>query len=791
MKVLKTTAAAAALALGLAAPAAAETISVERAAKRDCLTSAAGERGVSTTRFVARTTGLVTFRLTAARGDWDLGLFDADSGRRLGGSAGFGASEIARTIVRKGQAITVQACRRKGRSARATLRRGFVELVRDTSLEKLQLVRVPFVNRAVVPVLEGYGLDVTHNAHSGFVDVVLHSDRDRSVLGRLGLPYTVLIDDLLAAERAERRKDVAYAKRQAAEGSPLPTGRTEYRQPEDYAAELKQIVEGFPALAKPIALKEKTIEGRELGAIEIAADVAHDGGRPVFVLNALHHAREWPAAEGAMEFAWLLVNGYGSDPRITKLLDTTRIVVMPVTNADGFQVSRTAPNPDPDEEQGIGTVYSTATGVVVLGGSLGYKRKNCNPGPNLPSLGQPCELAIGVDPNRNYAESWGGPGASSNPNDQSYRGTAPFSEPEPRAVKELVSQLNPTGLITTHNVAALVLRPPGLEADGFAPDEEYMKNLGEKMAIATGYTNQYGWELYDTTGTTDDWTYPTTGGFGYTIEMGPSSGFFHGNYEEHVVEQWTGNDDTAIGGLREAYLTAAEHARDASFAARIAGRAPAGRTLRITKTFQTASYPVCTIADPLPIGLNGPDGVSTDVCAPEGDVIMTDEKLDFTTVVPASGRYEWWVNPSTRPFVGREGKIESYKLTCEQDGQVLQETEVVVGRGEVKTIDLPCGGALVGGPSGADGVTAKLLSIRSARGGRVARVRVETLGGALSGAKLTLKRGKRTLGTKRVKTLSGRRTLAVKVRRGRLGKGRYTVVLRAENLRVTKKLKAR
>ena len=782
MKLLQSSAAAAAIAaLALAAPAtAAETITVDRAAKRDCLTPAAGERGVHTTRFTAPTTGLVDFRLRAASGDWDLALFDGSS--RVGGSAGFGANELARTLVRKGQQLTVQACRRSGRSARASLARGFTELVRTELEEKPMLVRVPFVDRAVVPRMEAAGLDVTHNAHSGFVDVVLHSAADRDVLARLGLPHYVLIEDMLAAERNERAKDRAYSARLAQEGSPLPTGRTDYRQPEDYPAELKQIAETYPQLVKSMTLKEKSFEGRDIAAIEIAADVANDKGRPVFVLNALHHAREWPAAEGAMEFAWMLVKGYGSDPRITKLLDTTRIVVMPVTNPDGFQVSRTAPNPDPDEEQGVGTVYSTATGVVILGGSLSYKRKNCNPGPNVPAAGQPCEFAIGVDPNRNYAESWGGPGASSNPNDQSYRGTAPFSEPEPRAVKELVSQLNPTGLITTHNVAALVLRPPGLESEGFAPDEGYMEALGEKMAIATGYTNQYGWQLYDTTGTTDDWTYPTTGGWGYTIEMGPSSGFFHGSYEVHVVNQWTGDGDTAIGGLREAYLTAAEHARDPSFAARITGRAPAGRTLRITKAFQTASYPVCGVADV---------AIVDSTCAPQGDVIMTDEKLDFSTKVPASGRYEWWVNPSTRPFVGREGKIESYKLTCEQDGQVLQETEVVIGRGEVKTIDLPCGGTLTDPAGGANGVTAKLLEIKRAKGGRAAKVRVQVLGGSLSKARITVKKGKRKLGSKRVKTLTGTRTIKVKARKGRLKKGRYTVVLRAENLRVKKSLKSR
>jgi hypothetical protein len=778
------------VALVAATPAQAETVSVARSAARDCLTPAAGQRGVATVRFEAPRTGLVTYRLRARSGDWDLALFDARTGTRLAGSAAFRARELARAFVRRGQAVDVQACRRSGTSRRATLDRAFTQLVRDDSVARMSLVRVPFVNRSVVPVLEGLGLDVTHNIRANHVDVVLHGEADRAKLAGIGLPFSVLDADLLATARSERRKDAAYAKALRAQGSALPTGRTDYRLPEDYANELKQLAERFPSLIRTITPQEKSLEGRELGAIEIAGDVADDRGRPVFFVNALHHAREWPAAEVSLEFAHELANGYGSDARITKLLDQVRIVVMPVVNPDGFQVSRTAPNPDPDEEMGVGTVYSTGTGVVVLGGSLGYKRKNCNPGTAV-ALGTPCELAIGVDPNRNYGESWGGPGASSNPNDQSYRGSGPFSEPEPRAVKELTSKLNPTGMITVHNVAALVLRPPGLEADGFAPDEEYMKALGERMAAATGYENQYGWQLYDTTGTTDDWSYPATGGFGYTVELGPSDGYFHGNYEDHVVRQWTGDGETAVGGMREALLTAAEHARDAAFAGRIAGRAPAGRTLRIKKAFQTASFAVCAISDPLPVGLNLPGGGSTDVCAPQGEVIMTDELLDFTTTVPASGRYEWWVNPSTRPFEGREGKVEAYTLTCEDAGKVLETTEVVIGRGETKAIDLPCGGTLPAGDGSSNAVSAKVLSVSRRKGGRVAAVRVRALGGSLTGARIAVRRGKRTLGATTVKSLSGTRTIKVAIRKGRLGKRRYAVTVRAGNLTVTRTVKAR
>ena len=99
-----------------------------------------------------------------------------------------------------------------------------------------------------------------------------------------------------------------------------------------------------------------------------------------------------------------------------------------------------------------------------------------------------------------------------------------------------------TTLITLHNVAALVLRPPGTSAAGLAPDEAGLKALGDAMGTAAGYTSEFGYQLYDTAGTTEDDSYAATGGYGYTIEMGPPDGDFHMPYQTGVVDEWTGNN---------------------------------------------------------------------------------------------------------------------------------------------------------------------------------------------------------------------------------------------------------
>ncbi|HYF26680.1 MAG TPA: M14 family zinc carboxypeptidase [Baekduia sp.] len=798
-----------ACALGAALPATAAAapadVTIPAAARQDCTARILGARpGVWSERIVAPGTGSLTLTLRGStRDDWDLALFDAVDGARVASSAGFGAREVVQATMREGAQVVVQACRRSGRDRTIALHRGWVALD-DAALRPARavpsLVRVALRGRDAVARLEALGLDVTHDVRRGSAAVLLHSDADRQALARTGLASVPVVGDLAAHAFRARSQDRARA-RAAQAGSVLPTGRTTYRTYEDYQRELKELTEAHPGLVRPRAIRTRTFQGRELQAVEIAQDVGRrDDGRPVFLLNAMHHAREWPGPEGVMEFAHDLVGGFGKDPRISRILRDVRVVVMPLTNADGFIVSRNAPDIDPDAQTDVGALYQTATGVVLLGGSLSYKRKNCNPvgvTTSVPTL-LPCEFSIGVDNNRNYAASWGGPGASTNPNDQTFRGSAPFSEPETRAFRELFSQLNATMMITTHNVAALVLRPPGLRSQGLAPDEPQLKQLGDAMAAAAGYTSQYGWELYDTTGTTDDWSYSASGGFGYTVEMGPADGVFHGSYQRHVVDQYRGAGNVSGKGLREAYLLAAEAARNPAWTSRIAGRAPAGRTLRIVKEFRTPTAPVCGNTEPLP-GRVLEDGAPTDCVAP-GATLQVPERFEMTTVVPASGEFEWWVNPSTRPFVAKAGGTEVWKLTCEQDGAVRQAADVLVARGETAQLELPCGGTL---PAKAArkptrGLRVSFGTVRPAR--ERARIPLRLRGGSLRSVRLRIleRRGNRVLGEARAARVTGSRVLVVRLRRAaRLVAGRtYRLVLTARRdkgstVRVTRAVRVR
>jgi hypothetical protein len=681
---------------------------------RSCHTSllAPGTAGVARRTWTAKAVGAASLRLTGAtrRGDWDLAVFDG-AGRALGGSVTFAAEEVVQRWVNAGDVLTLQACRRSGAGSSVPGSADLVLGALPTAGATPQLLRVGITENWQLELLEDLGLDVTHHKSAQDVDVIVDGPAQLELVKKTGFPFTTRVADLNRHYFDARRQDAAFS---AQGNSALPTGRTDYRAYEDFGTEMKALVSANPKLVKPITLPGTSFQGRPLDGVEIADGVNDpEDGRPVSMVVAVHHAREWPAAETAMEYMHHLVQSYGKDARVTDLLKRVRVVIVPLINPDGYVYTRGA----------YDTQDSAQYTALAASGSQAYRRKNCN---GVPSPEVPCDTQHGVDPNRNYGSGWGGQGASANRESQTYRGAGPFSEPETQAVQKFGQTRQITNMITLHNVAALVLRPPGRSSDGLAPDEVRLKALGDKIQSVTGYRSQYGWQLYDTSGTTEDWFYDAFGTFGYTIEIGPANGMFHMPYETGVVNEWLGMGEREDGlkgvegkGMKEALLVAAEQATDAQDHGVVAGRAPAGRTLRIKKEFKSSTSPVCQVTVSFPIGFVNPplSEVTAERCEAVTDPILFDDKLETTMTVPAGNRFEYHVNPSTRPFVGRTGKTESFKLTCENDGKVIESADVVVPRGGTLTADLPCGGKLpdppAEAPKGCEDALKPLTTLRS------------------------------------------------------------------------------
>jgi Zinc carboxypeptidase len=608
-------------------------VSAAQAVERSCTAKQlSGGSGYAQDTVTMPSAGSVTATLSAAGGDWDLSVFEADTGQVVAGSAYRGSREVASGLAVAGERLVVQACRISGSISSASL--SVEASAIDTSnVQRAQLVRVSTPTLERRNELAGLGLDVTEHGGPGYLEVVLHGAADAQKLVANNFVYTVEVPDLVLAAKRDRAADARFAA--ATASSEFPSGQTTYRRLFDYSEDMKRLAREHPDLVRPITLEHPTYEGRPVEGIEIATNPNARDGRPVFLQMGLHHAREWPSGEHAMEWAYELVLGYRQgDARVRQLVESTRTIVVPVVNPDGFNASREAgqlfmngDGADTDLD-GSGDISDAEFILAAAAHPNEYRRKNCRlPGdPEAGSCAQPSTGIFegGVDPNRNYGAFWGGPGSSGDFFTQTYHGPGPFSEPETQNVRELVSQRQVTTLITNHTFSNLVLRPPGLASQGLAPDEPALKALGDSMAAENGYTSQYGWQLYDTTGTTEDWSYSATGGFGYTFEIGDLG--FHPPFAETLGE-WIGDtDDATGGGNRAAFYKAQEHTADASNHSVLAGRAPANAVLRLKKTFETPTFDGSTFTD----------------------------TLETTMQVGSNGVFDWHVNPSTRPLVMKE-----------------------------------------------------------------------------------------------------------------------------------------
>ncbi|MDX6588477.1 MAG: hypothetical protein QOI31_2950 [Solirubrobacterales bacterium] len=667
-----------ATALTLAAPAGASTLTADDAVDAACSDGdRSGDAGAATETISVP--GVSTVQATLeGDGNWDLAVYEADTGRLVTASSFAGGDEIAEGFTTGTDDLIVQACRRSGDDATAELNVETNELTEESP--RMQIVRVSTPDEAMKGELVSLGMDLIESGGPGYIDVVLANPAQGALLNDEGFDFEVLDGDLAQTSVQQRAEEAAMA-RQMQGGSGLPSGNAgpndgTYRRLVDYSEELQQLADDNPKLVKYKELKKHTYSDRPVESITIGKNVTKKDGRPAFLITGAHHAREWPSAEHAMEFGYELINGFNDGKKqIKKLLKKTRVIVVPVVNPDGFNTSREAGElagaaggraaPADDETANLVIPYE-------------YQRKNCrvvppSEPPTANCMGVPNTglSQFGVDPNRNYGGFWGGPGASAEDTlpygstAQDYRGPGPFSEPESNNIRKLVSKDQVVTFITNHTFSNLLLRPPGLQAQGPPPDEKEYKAFGASMAKENGYTNQKGYELYDTTGGAEDWTYYATGGYGFTFEIGLLA--FHDVFADGVVAEYNGTSAASGdgGGNRAAYMKALKSTANTKRHSRITGDAPPGARLILKKEFMTPTSPVI-------------DGMGV-----EGDVIHFKDKLKTKLDVGKSGNFVWHVNPSTRPLV--DPRLPS------SDGKAGKPSDPVDFTGGPGPDALPCG----------------------------------------------------------------------------------------------------
>lgn len=315
-------------------------------------------------------------------------------------------------------------------------------------------------------------------------------------------------------------------------------GFTSYRTVEGTYRDLSQLASANPDLASWIDIGDSYdkitpggSEGYDIYALKLTNENTNsDQPKPVLYVEGSIHAREYTTAELATRFAEDLIAGYGKNADISWLLDQYEINIVPVVNPDGRKFA----------EQG----YSW--------------RKNTNPNP--PEGEEPAPFpTYGVDLNRNFDSKWGEieGGSSGDPADLTYRGAAPFSEPETQVVRDYATSLFPdqrgegdfepapsdaTGVfIDLHSYGNLILYPFGW-TDLPSGNKKELETLGRKFGYFSGldgeaYEVDQAVGLYPTDGTADDWSYEALGVAGYTFELGTE--FFQDTeyFEDTIVPE--------------------------------------------------------------------------------------------------------------------------------------------------------------------------------------------------------------------------------------------------------------
>jgi hypothetical protein len=261
-----------------------------------------------------------------------------------------------------------------------------------------------------------------------------------------------------------------------------------FRTYEQVTADLKALAARHPDLVtlRSAGPSWETTQGkaeRQLWTVRITGK-GDASQRPAVAFTANVHARELVPVELAMSLIKDLVEGYGKDAEITRMVDSRVIHVLPMANPDGHHQA----------EKGQDW------------------RKNTHPFTG----------GVGVDLNRNFPFKWGmdNGGASSQPSSQTYQGPSAASEPETQALKAFLSGIPNLKIgMDYHAYSNLVMWPWGWTS-AKPSDARLLETIGRKLASFNKYQPCQANELYPTCGTIRDFVYGELHVPYFTTEIG-------------------------------------------------------------------------------------------------------------------------------------------------------------------------------------------------------------------------------------------------------------------------------
>ena len=384
-------------------------------------------------------------------------------------------------------------------------------------VEKFSKIRIDLTDKSI-NMLSAAGLETDHGIfvkNRYFINDF--SASEIHLIQSLGFQIEVLIEDVSAFYSSNSRSSEINQSETLSRGNcdGLPLSTYIYKTPDQYKSgsmggyftydEMLDILDTMAAKYPDIISARKKIEGftthngNHLFYIKLSDHVSkNEASEPEVLYTALHHAREPNGLSQMIFYLWYLLENYGKDPIVTKIVENTQLYFVPCVNPDGYIYNQTTkPN----------------------GGGLWRKNMWKD------TLG----ALKGVDLNRNYGHFWGfnNSGSSANPNSQTYRGTDAFSEPETQAVRAFCSERNFVMALNYHTFGNYLIHPWGYN-DLPTDEDAVFKSIGHVMNRENNFLLGTGLETvgYTVNGDSDDWMYGDTGEknviYSFTPEVGPS-----------------------------------------------------------------------------------------------------------------------------------------------------------------------------------------------------------------------------------------------------------------------------
>lgn len=345
------------------------------------------------------------------------------------------------------------------------------------------LIEVPLVSQSTISELQVLGMDIVQVDRLRNVVQIAARPQDENLLIASGIIYEVKIEDL----------ESYYASRLGV--SDDMGGYHTYSETVD---ELNFLHSVFPdIISEPFSIGQ-SLEGNELWTVKISDNPEIDEDEPEIFYNGLIHAREPITIELLLHYMYHLAGNYPFDPEVTYLIENREMFFLPIINPDGYlRNEETYP------------------------GGGGMWRKNMRDNNNSGYF-EPDE--DGVDLNRNWSYMWGYDdfGSSPDPGGTTYRGTAPFSEPETSVLRDFIISRQFSIVMNYHSYGNLYNHAWEYDTLDVA-DHPVFTELGAKLSFFNGYTVQPGVDLYVVNGGANDWQYGDTTHnriISYVIEVG-------------------------------------------------------------------------------------------------------------------------------------------------------------------------------------------------------------------------------------------------------------------------------